>query len=105
MKPDRLASGVEEEIRSAARWYDDRRQGLGKVFVLEVRAAVQAIREAPQVHPPLGAAGSFRFRQAKVTRFPYRVVFLETDSELLIVAVAHERRSPGYWQSRLDQDR
>lgn len=104
MKPYRLASGVEEEIRSAARWYEDRREGLGEALVLEVREAVRALREAPQRHSPLGAAGSFHFRQARVPRFPYRVVFLETDSELLIVALAHERRRPGYWRSRLTTD-
>ncbi|MCA8926302.1 MAG: type II toxin-antitoxin system RelE/ParE family toxin [Planctomycetes bacterium] len=104
MKPYRLATGVEGEIRSAARWYEDRREGLGEALVLAVRETVLALREAPESHSPLGEAGSFRFRQAKVRRFPYRVVFLETDTELLIVAVAHERRRPGYWQSRLTEE-
>ena len=45
-----------------------------------------------------------RFRQVTVPRFPYRVVFLETEPEILVVAVAHERRRPGYWRARLPED-
>lgn len=76
-------------------------EGLGESLVLAVKAAIHEMLEAPESHSPLGGSGSLRFRQATVRRFPYRVVFLEMESEILVVAVAHERRRPGYWRSRL----
>jgi toxin ParE2 len=101
LKQLRLATGVEEEIQSAVRWYEDRREGLGEALVVAIKAAMKLTMEAPESHSPLGGSGSLRFRQATVRRFPYRVVFLETESEILVVAVAHEHRRPGYWRSRL----
>lgn len=41
-------------------------------------------------------AGTFR-------RFPYRVVYLVHEDELVIVAYAHDRREPGYWDRRMGQ--
>ena len=105
MKELRLATGVEDEIRAAARWYEERREGLGKALILEVQAAVLSLRANPERHVPLAGRAGFQFRLARVRRFPYRVVFLEADAELLIVAVAHERRRPRYWESRLDFER
>ena len=40
-------------------------------------------------------------RRLGVRRFPYHVIYLETRDELRILAVAHDRRRPGYWRSRL----
>ena len=40
-------------------------------------------------------------RRLAVTRFPYHVVYLETDAQLRILAIAHDRRRPGYWKARL----
>ena len=36
-----------------------------------------------------------------VTRFPYHVIYLETATDIRILAVAHDRRKPGYWRERL----
>jgi hypothetical protein len=36
-------------------------------------------------------------RRRAVTRFPYHVVYLETPT-YRILAIAHDRRKPGYWQ-------
>jgi hypothetical protein len=33
-------------------------------------------------------------------RFPFFVVFRETDIRIEIVAIAHGRRRPGYWLGR-----
>ncbi|MFO0453014.1 MAG: hypothetical protein ACK52I_30875 [Pseudomonadota bacterium] len=32
--------------------------------------------------------------------FPYSVVYVERDGALLVVAVAHGARRPGYWRQR-----
>ena len=40
-------------------------------------------------------------RRKRVAGFPYGVVYYATDSEIVIVAYAHERRRPGYWEDRI----
>jgi hypothetical protein len=34
-------------------------------------------------------------------RFPFSIVHLDDDDEVSIVAVAHNKRKPGYWKTRL----
>jgi hypothetical protein len=36
-----------------------------------------------------------------VKRFPYHVIYLEKQNDIRILAIAHDRRKPGYWKSRL----
>jgi toxin ParE1/3/4 len=36
-----------------------------------------------------------------IHRFPYLVIFLELADKILIVAVAHGKRRPGYWHGRI----
>jgi plasmid stabilization system protein ParE len=36
-----------------------------------------------------------------LTRFPYALVFLELETEIRVLAVAHAKRHPDYWLNRL----
>lgn len=38
-----------------------------------------------------------------VTVFPYRVLYYLTDTSFVILAYAHNRRKPKYWDHRLDR--
>jgi hypothetical protein len=40
-------------------------------------------------------------RRRAVTRFPYHVVYLETGTEIRILAISHDRRKPDYWKDRV----
>jgi hypothetical protein len=40
-------------------------------------------------------------RRRAVQRFPYHVVYLELPTHIRILAIAHDRRKPGYWNDRL----
>jgi hypothetical protein len=40
-------------------------------------------------------------RRRAVPRFPYYVVYLEMATHIHILAIAHDRRKPGYWKDRL----
>jgi len=40
-------------------------------------------------------------RSKGVHDFPYRVVFFVQGDKLIIVAVAHTKRRPGYWRDRV----
>ncbi len=102
MKPLRFASGVKEEIRSAARWYEERRERLGVGFLLSVDEALDRVRESPDAQSPVAdLPDDLPARQASVRRFPYRIVFLEQATEVLVFACAHTRQRPGYWLERV----
>jgi hypothetical protein len=46
-----------------------------------------------------GIAAEVRF--VKLRNFPYVVFYAVLDGEVLVVALAHTKRRPGYWRRRL----
>jgi len=44
-------------------------------------------------------------RRRVLRRFPYSIVFLLEPAEIVIVAVAHHKRRPGYWIGRVSHRR
>ena len=40
------------------------------------------------------------FDECPVKRFPFRIVFRVVENRILVVAVAHAKRRPGYWKDR-----
>lgn len=62
----------------------------------ELDSSIQRIEEAPRQWPPCLA----KTRRYLLRRFPFFVVFRETNDRLQIPAVAHARRRPGYWMGR-----
>lgn len=93
---------AQAEFAADVDWYDDRERDLGGRFADAVRAAVDAAVDDPALwaiwpgwdEEPL-------VRSKGVAGFPYRVVYLVRDDLLTIVAVAHAKRRPGYWQDRI----
>jgi hypothetical protein len=66
-------------------------------FVAELDHAVAQIVAAPQQWPAyLHGTRFFRLHH-----FPYLVVFQESATSVQVIAVAHDKRRPGYWRRRL----
>ena len=42
-------------------------------------------------------------RPRRVGGFPFRLVYLVQPTELVVVAVAHDKRLPGYWRERVTE--
>jgi hypothetical protein len=40
------------------------------------------------------------YRCAHLSRFPYTVFLRQRDDEWIVVAVAHQKRRPGFWRTR-----
>ena len=87
---------ADAELDEAAFSYESRVRGLGKSFVSEVDRTISFIRQFPDAGSPSGRAA----RRALVDRFPYSIVYRHTADAVVIVAVAHGRRRPGYWRRR-----
>ena len=86
-----------EEAEGAARWYADRSTTAALAFSDEIEAAESAIVQRPDAWPPFDH-GTRRFL---LRRFPFSIVYRVEEYRIVIVAVAHAHRRPGYWESRL----
>lgn len=87
---------AEAELAAAARFYEKRLAGLGRVFLDEVSRCFDHVLDSPES----GAPCYSKFRQLLVRRFPYAVVYEVLPRGILIVAIAHQRRKPAYWRRR-----
>jgi plasmid stabilization system protein ParE len=86
------------ELEDAVRWYESRREGLGAEFFETVSTALSRIAENSSVGQAHSADGNTR--RMLLERFPYQVVYRIRPHDLVIVAVAHLKRRPGYWKNR-----
>jgi toxin ParE1/3/4 len=92
------------ELEEAAEWYEGQRAGLGRELVLEVRTVVEVLSECPRAGSPVEAADpALDVRRVRVRRFPYQVVYATKGDDVVVIAIAHDRRRSGYWSSRVDQ--
>ncbi|MEM9460142.1 MAG: type II toxin-antitoxin system RelE/ParE family toxin [Myxococcota bacterium] len=96
----RILDAARIELREAVTWYDSRRTGLGKEFKSDVLTKLRFLRRLP-LSSPIWPKDP-RFRCATLTRFPYRIFYFTEDSDaLVVVSIAHDRRQPGYWRTRV----
>lgn len=92
------SSPAARELREAVQWYETRQPGLGAQFLDAVDSAFSRISAHPEIGTVISEAG--HTRRVLVTAFPYQVVYYLTPDEIIIVAIAHLRRRPGYWMQR-----
>jgi len=85
------------EAQAAAEWYRERSNSAANAFVAEIDHAIERISERPELWP-LYVQGTRRFL---LHSFPFSVVFREVFGKTQIIAVAHAKRRPGYWRSRI----
>ncbi len=90
------------EYREGGRWYEARVTGLGVEFFDEVDATLRRILALPRTgrHVPR-MPKDLPVRRLAVRRFPYHVIYLESADAVRVLAIAHDRRRPGYWHDRL----
>jgi plasmid stabilization system protein ParE len=52
------------------------------------------------LHPYLYQIISKSYRKLSLKRFPYKIVFQIKQEQITIVALAHHKQKPNYWQNR-----
>jgi len=82
---------AETEIIEAWDWYEMRHQGLG------AEAAISRAARVPDANPRVHG----EVRRELLRRFPFGVFYVVENETLLVLAVAHARRKPGYWADRM----
>jgi toxin ParE1/3/4 len=90
---------AEEEFIESAAYYEASVPGLGERFVSDVRRTIEQLLEYPEIGPQIDA----NLRRVVLTHFPYSLIYSFTPGLLRVIAVAHMRRRPRYWQSRVNR--
>jgi plasmid stabilization system protein ParE len=96
MKPFRFLPLAEKELQEAAQFYNEERSGFGDLLLAEFETVMARLGR----HPESGAMVSRRLRVARLNDFRYSVIYKVEGEELIVVAVAHQSRKPGYWKGR-----
>jgi len=86
------------EFEQEVRYYRARGRVLGDRFASEVRFAIRRILETPERWRVL----EDDVRRCVVRMFPFSVLYTIEPDFILIVAVMHAKRQPGYWKYRVN---
>ena len=86
-----------QEFDEAFEYYEARQRGLGEDLRKAVREQVQKIAS----HPDAWILIRPGIRKCLGSRFPYDVIYQKQDEVILVLALAHRKRRPLYWQDRI----
>jgi toxin ParE1/3/4 len=95
--PVRFHPAARRELVRAVEYYNQRATELGNDLAAEVKTMIREIQE----YPELGSPGAANIRRVLVRRFPFSLVYRMRDDAIVVLALSHHRRKPGYWQHRL----
>lgn len=96
MKNIRFLSAAEEEMNYAAAYYEEKAPNLGLEFLKEIRRVTKTV----STHPELGPVIEAGIRRRILKRFPFALLYKTDSTEIIILAVMHLARNPGYWRGR-----
>ena len=97
MKKVRLVADARREFFKEVAYYEQERKGLGSRFRKAAESAFIRAGEQPASGKP-GISGT---RRLLVKGFPFAVVYLTSESDVMVYAVAHLSRNPDYGTARL----
>lgn len=93
----RFLPDAEAELLHETEYYSRARRGFGVKFKDAVFEATQRAARTPEA----GAPGLGGTRKCRVKGFPFNLYYRRGPEEILVVALAPDSRSPGYWLSRI----
>jgi plasmid stabilization system protein ParE len=90
----RFLASARGELEAAARHYRERNPSAAVAFRRDVMRAVTWVSAQPLAWPVFGADS----RRCLCSRFPYGLIYRVHGDTVVVLAVAHTRRKPGYWE-------
>jgi toxin ParE1/3/4 len=97
VKPHAFHPGAEEDFLNALAYYRDESAVQAGRLYDEIMRLVGEVCRTPHsyrlIDPPV--------RRHMGRNFPYAILYVEKPDRVLVLAVAHFKRRPGYWKSRL----
>jgi len=84
------------EAQAAHDWYRARSESAASAFLNELERALEQVRANPERWP----RAQDDTRRLLLRRFPFSLVYRVRAEGVLVIAVAHDKRRPGYWRLR-----
>lgn len=97
----RFLDVARRELDEAVEYFNAELDGRGDQFLLEVLDVLARVRQFPNAWHRY----TENSRRCQTRRFPYGIVYQVLRSEILVIAVAHLHRKPGYWLDRIKEER
>lgn len=97
MLPVDYLPGARRDFDDSFDWYVQRSLQAAVRFADAIDAALAAVTRSPERF----AAVDDVHRECPVRRFPFRIVYRVVRNRILVVAIAHAKRRPGYWRDRI----
>jgi plasmid stabilization system protein ParE len=91
-----VTSAAERDYSESLCWYSQRSQRAAEGFEAEFERVLRVIGEDPRRYPVCDE----RHRFYLMRRYPFQVIYREQVDQVIVVAVAHAKREPGYWSNR-----
>ncbi len=91
-----ISSAAEGDYTDALGWYAERSTNAAEQFEAEFQRALDTIASDPERFPFCDD----RHRFFLLRRFPFQVIYRPHLDQIIVVAVAHTSREPGYWVGR-----
>ena len=95
-KPLEIHPEALDELKSALAWYSERSKTAAFNFISEIDKAIGSIAQSPSRWPH-DDDGTHKFT---LRRYPFAIIYRETETRVQLIAIAHGRRRPGYWKKR-----
>ena len=86
-----------EEITKAVEYYESQAPGLGEDLDRDIERTLGFLSH----NPDLGSPFESQTRRALLRRFPFGLVYRVAKDRIVLIALIHLRREPGYWKDRV----
>jgi toxin ParE1/3/4 len=96
-KPYRFHPLAWKEVEETDSWYLSRSVDASLDFLNTLDSAIEDILQAPH----RWAKYLYGTRRLVMRRFPFSIVYLDNPELVILVAIAHSKRKPGYWKKRV----
>ena len=94
-------ASAEREINEAYDHHERERPGYGELLIEEVERVVARAERFPRSGPRVRGFEAHDGRAFGLPSFPYSLIVARISETFVVVAFAHQKRAPGYWQDRL----
>lgn len=84
------------EYTEAVKYYSEHRVEVAQAFITAIEDTVYRIKESPTRY----VAVDDEVRRCMARKFPYGILYTIEQDYILILAIMHCSREPGYWKSR-----
>jgi plasmid stabilization system protein ParE len=91
-----ITAAAEAEYLESLLWYAERSPAAAEGFEADFARVLRAIAAEPDRFTAIDE----RHRAVLMRRFPFQVVYRRERERIVVIAVAHAKRRPRYWEKR-----